>query len=79
MYGMYSIKFRVKNTVFYNNIRIFESPSAIGLEDEMSPLRTLIFAAEEGHSWASMRGAVLKQPMGKLDQLGTGRRSLSPL
>ena len=27
MYGMYGIKFRVKNTVFYNNIRIFESPS----------------------------------------------------
>ena len=39
----------------------------------MSPLRTLIFAAEEGHSWASIRGAVLKQPMGRLDQLGIGR------
>ena len=26
MYCMYGIKFRVKNTVFYNNIRIFESP-----------------------------------------------------
>ena len=26
MYCMYGIKFTVKNTVFYNNIRIFESP-----------------------------------------------------
>jgi len=26
MYCMYGIKFRVKNAVFYNNIRIFESP-----------------------------------------------------
>ena len=26
MYCMYGIKFRVKNTVFYNNIRIFGSP-----------------------------------------------------
>jgi len=27
MYCMYGIKFTVKNTVFYNNIRIFESPT----------------------------------------------------
>jgi len=27
MYGMYGIKFTVKNTVFYNKIRIFESPT----------------------------------------------------
>ena len=27
MYCMYGIKSRVKNTVFYNNIRIFESPT----------------------------------------------------
>jgi len=29
MYCMYGIKFTVKNTVFYNNIRIFESPSYV--------------------------------------------------
>jgi len=28
MYCMYSIKRIVKNTVFYNNIRIFENPMA---------------------------------------------------
>jgi len=28
MYCMYGIKFTVKNTVFDNNIRIFESPTS---------------------------------------------------
>jgi len=27
LYVWYDIKFEVKNTVFYNNIRIFESPN----------------------------------------------------
>ena len=38
MYCMYGIKFRVKNTVFYNNIRILESPRGDRLRrsDDMS-------------------------------------------
>jgi len=34
----------------------------------MSLLCTLLFAAEEGHSWVSMRGALPRQPVGGLDE-----------
>jgi len=64
MYCMYGIKFTVKNTVFYNNIRIFESPMG-GIEQELLFWCLLVCCIdrqvrEEGGSQEKREGFLLR-------------------